>query len=65
VTALIALNFDETQKADLVMLYKNPDGSDAGMCGNGARCFARFALTLWAHPENLPSVFMTMCTKPA
>jgi diaminopimelate epimerase len=43
---LIALNFDETQKADLVMKYKNPDGSDAGMCGNGARCFARFALTL-------------------
>ncbi len=43
---LIALSFDETKKADLVMLYKNPDGSDAGMCGNGARCFAAFATTL-------------------
>lgn len=28
------------------MLYKNPDGSDAGMCGNGARCFSVFAETL-------------------
>lgn len=25
-----------------VMNYKNPDGSDAGMCGNGARCYVRF-----------------------
>ena len=24
----------------LEMKFKNPDGSDAGMCGNGARCFA-------------------------
>lgn len=43
---IIALAFDETKQADLVMLYKNPDGSDAGMCGNGARCFAAFATTL-------------------
>ncbi len=43
---IIALQFDETKEADLVMLYKNPDGSDAGMCGNGARCFAAFAVTL-------------------
>lgn len=43
---LIALEFDETQQADLVMHYKNPDGSDAGMCGNGARCFAAYAVTL-------------------
>jgi diaminopimelate epimerase len=47
---IIALQFDETKQADLVMLYKNPDGSDAGMCGNGARCFALFAVTLGA-PE--------------
>lgn len=43
---LISLIYDDTQKADLVMQYKNPDGSDAGMCGNGARCFAAFAVTL-------------------
>jgi diaminopimelate epimerase len=30
----------------LVMIYKNPDGSDAGMCGNGARCFVNFAQKL-------------------
>lgn len=36
----------EESGGELVMLYKNPDGSDAGMCGNGARCFARFARTL-------------------
>ncbi len=48
---LIALQFDETKQADLIMLYKNPDGSDAGMCGNGARCFADYAVTLGS-PKN-------------
>ncbi|WP_083750158.1 diaminopimelate epimerase [Rhodohalobacter halophilus] len=43
---LIALCYDTSKKADLVMNYKNPDGSDAGMCGNGARCFAAYAVTL-------------------
>lgn len=28
---------------DYTMIYRNADGSDAGMCGNGARCLARFA----------------------
>lgn len=49
---VIALNYDRTKEADLVMTYKNPDGSDAGMCGNGARCFAIYAVTLGA-----PSTF--------
>lgn len=48
---LIALQFDETKKADLVMMYKNPDGSNAGMCGNGARCFASYAVTLGSPRE--------------
>lgn len=48
---LIALSFDETKQADLNMVYKNPDGSDAGMCGNGARCFAAYAVTLGS-PRN-------------
>lgn len=48
---LIALSFDDTTKADLHMIYKNPDGSDAGMCGNGARCFAAYAVTLGS-PRN-------------
>lgn len=45
---VIALEYDRTKEADLVMTYKNPDGSDAGMCGNGARCFANYAVTLGA-----------------
>jgi diaminopimelate epimerase len=48
---IIALQFDETKEADLEMVYKNPDGSDAGMCGNGARCFSAFAATLGSPKE--------------
>jgi diaminopimelate epimerase len=48
---VIALEYDHTKEADLVMTYKNPDGSDAGMCGNGARCFAKYAVTLGAPPS--------------
>ncbi|MFH5834789.1 diaminopimelate epimerase [Proteiniclasticum sp. C24MP] len=33
----------ESQVADLKMAYYNQDGSVAPMCGNGLRCFARFA----------------------
>lgn len=33
----------ESHKADLKMVYYNQDGSIAPMCGNGLRCFARFA----------------------
>src|SRR6185436_1088538 len=29
-------------KADWAWEFYNSDGSDADMCGNGARCFARF-----------------------
>ena len=31
-----------SEKADLRMQFFNPDGSEAEMCGNGIRCFARF-----------------------
>ncbi|MEX2585345.1 MAG: diaminopimelate epimerase [Balneolaceae bacterium] len=37
----------------IIMHYKNPDGSDAGMCGNGARCFVRFARML-GYPDPTP-----------
>ena len=33
-------------KADFRMHYFNADGSEAEMCGNGARCFARFVRKL-------------------
>ena len=32
--------------ADFRMRYYNADGGEAEMCGNGARCFARFAVRL-------------------
>jgi len=38
------LVLEPTDKADYRMIYRNSDGSDAGMCGNGARCLARFAV---------------------
>ncbi|MDI6401703.1 diaminopimelate epimerase [Balneolaceae bacterium ANBcel3] len=36
---------------DYYMHYLNADGSEAGMCGNGARCLARFAFDLGLDAE--------------
>ena len=33
----------DSRAADFRMVFVNPDGSPAGMCGNGARCAALFA----------------------
>jgi len=41
---LLALAEAEADDADYRMRYVNADGSWATMCGNGARCLARFAL---------------------
>jgi diaminopimelate epimerase len=47
------------QGADYRMRYYNADGGEVEMCGNGARCFARFVNRL--HGFALPSVrFETM-----
>jgi diaminopimelate epimerase len=40
--------------ADFRMRYYNADGGEAEMCGNGARCFARFVNRL--HDESLEKV---------
>lgn len=40
---LLVLN--ASKKADFTMIYRNADGSDAGMCGNGGRCIASFAIS--------------------
>lgn len=32
----------ESQKADIKMVYYNSDGSKGEMCGNGIRCFSKF-----------------------
>ncbi len=37
-----------SESADLRMRFINPDGNEVEMCGNGARCFARFACELGA-----------------
>jgi diaminopimelate epimerase len=39
----ILLLEDASDDADFRMRYFNADGGEAEMCGNGARCFARFA----------------------
>jgi len=40
---LLILERAKTKSADFRMRYYNADGGEAEMCGNGARCFARFA----------------------
>lgn len=41
---LLLLEPTGSSDVDATMVYFNADGSRAEMCGNGARCFARFAL---------------------
>lgn len=40
---LLALERAQIEGVDYTMVYRNADGSNAGMCGNGSRCLALFA----------------------
>jgi diaminopimelate epimerase len=40
---ILVLEAPRIDDVDYTMIYRNADGSDAGMCGNGSRCLAMFA----------------------
>ncbi|MDX1671197.1 MAG: diaminopimelate epimerase [Balneolaceae bacterium] len=42
---ILLLEHPSDPETDYAMVYRNPDGSHAGMCGNGARCMALFAFS--------------------
>ena len=42
-----------SSSADFRMRFFNPDGGEADMCGNGARCIARLAHEIGAAPAGM------------
>jgi len=44
---------EESKKADFRMRLFNRDGSEGEMCGNGARCLARYAFERGIAPESM------------
>lgn len=51
---LLAVEPPPDSSVDFTMRYFNSDGGEAEMCGNGARCFARYAATLMGtQPEKI------------
>ncbi len=57
---LLAVEPAEQPDADFRMRYYNADGGEAEMCGNGARCFARFV-----HPLRRAQAERVAFTTPA
>ncbi|MEW6089264.1 MAG: diaminopimelate epimerase [bacterium] len=47
------LLIEESKKAGFTMRIFNPDGGEAQMCGNGARCAVKFAYLKFCKSENL------------
>lgn len=52
---LLAVEAAANGEADFTMRYYNADGGEAEMCGNGARCFARFVRPMAAANANAVS----------
>lgn len=50
------LILEKSKEAHFRMVYHNSDGSRAEMCGNGARCIARYAALLKIAPSKLSFV---------
>jgi len=46
------LLLEKSRKAAYRMMYYNADGSHGGMCGNGGRCIARYAVALGIAPKD-------------
>ena len=44
-----------SMRGDFRMRFFNPDGGEAEMCGNGARCIAKFARKIWAVDKDVMS----------
>ena len=57
---LLAVEPADSPEADFRMRYYNADGGEAEMCGNGARCFARFV-----HPLRRADAERVRFTTPA
>ncbi|MFN4190757.1 MAG: diaminopimelate epimerase, partial [Pseudothermotoga sp.] len=47
------MTLENSTKADFRMRYFNSDGSEGEMCGNGARCIAKFAYLTGAAKERM------------
>lgn len=43
----------QSKKADIMVRFLNPDGTEVDMCGNGSRCVAAFAQTIGASGKAL------------
>lgn len=48
---LMVLESSSEPDLDFTMIYRNADGSDAGMCGNGSRCLSLLATLLGMNKE--------------
>jgi diaminopimelate epimerase len=51
----------KSDRADFRMRFLNPDGTEAEMCGNGARCAAAFAHDIGAVRRRRSMTMETMC----